>query len=97
MDTTAIQSAVETVGGQTAFAREIGRSQGLVWQWCDGRLAVPAEYCRPIEQLIDRHLARAVEQGRMTKAQALESRVTRYALRPDVFGDAPAIDLQEAG
>ena len=49
MDTTAIQSAVTAVGGQTALAKKIGRSQSLVWQWCVGRLPVTAELCGRVE------------------------------------------------
>jgi DNA-binding transcriptional regulator YdaS (Cro superfamily) len=43
MDKTPIQRAVEAAGGQTALAKKLGVSQGLIWQWCDGRLKVPAE------------------------------------------------------
>lgn len=53
MDTTAIQSAVAIVGGQTALAKKIDRSQSLVWQWCVGRLPVAAELCRHVEAATD--------------------------------------------
>ncbi|MGH8158396.1 MAG: transcriptional regulator [Rhodanobacter sp.] len=70
MNTQAIEKAITVAGGQTALARAINVSQGLVWQWCNGRLKVPAERCQGIEQ-------------------ATEGAVTRYDLRPDVFGEAP--------
>lgn len=70
MNKTAIQKAVEAAGGQTALAKLIGVSQGLVWQWCDGRLAVRAEHCASIERVVG-------------------GEVSRYDLRPDVFGPAP--------
>lgn len=34
--TSAIKKAVEAAGGQTALAKKIKVSQGLVWQWLDG-------------------------------------------------------------
>lgn len=36
-------------GGQTEFARKLGVSQGLVWQWLDGRTRVTAERAVEIE------------------------------------------------
>jgi DNA-binding transcriptional regulator YdaS (Cro superfamily) len=36
MNDTAITRAVEKAGGQTALARAINVSQGLVWQWLNG-------------------------------------------------------------
>lgn len=89
MNNSAIQKAVEIVGGQTALARSLGRSQGLVWMWCEGRLAVPAKYCRLIEELV----AHRLDATGGVRSQA----VTRYDLRPDVFGEAPATELREAG
>lgn len=49
MNTDAIKRAVELVGGQTAMARQLGVSQGLIWHWCVGRLKVRAERCGDIE------------------------------------------------
>lgn len=49
MDTTAIRKAVTLAGGQTALARRLGVSQGLVWQWCEGLLKVTAERCASVE------------------------------------------------
>lgn len=97
MDTIAIQKAVEIVGGQTALARKIGRSQGLIWMWCSGRLPVPAKYCRPIEDLIATTVAEQVKAGRVTACEVPRLSVTRYDLRPDVFGESAAVPLQEAG
>lgn len=58
MDTTAIQKAVALAGGQTALARRLGVSQGLVWQWCSGRLKVPAERCADIESASEARVTR---------------------------------------
>lgn len=60
METDAIKKAVELAGSQTALARLIGVSQGLIWQWCNGRLRVPAERCCDIERAAG---------GRVTRAQ----------------------------
>ncbi len=78
MNVDAITRAVELAGGQTALAKQLGVSQGLVWHWCAGRLKVRAERCGAIET-------------------ATNGQVTRAMLRPDVFGEAPAADLREAG
>lgn len=59
MDTTSICKAVEVAGGQTALANLINVSQGLVWQWCNGRLKVPAERCGDIEQATGGAITRA--------------------------------------
>ena len=67
---TPIARAVEIAGGQTALARLLGVTQGLVWQWTAGRCDVAAQHCIPIET-------------------ATAGAVTRYDLRPDVFGKAP--------
>ena len=37
-------------GGQTKFAEVIGVSQGLVWQWINGKTRITAERCLEIEQ-----------------------------------------------
>lgn len=50
MNASPIKQAVATLGGQTAMARAIGVSQGLVWQWCENRARIPAERCIAIEQ-----------------------------------------------
>ena len=54
----AIRKAVDVVGGQTALAKAMQVSQGLVWQWCAGRLRVPAERCGQIEQATDGKVTR---------------------------------------
>ncbi len=71
MKSTPIQAAVEAAGGQTALAKSLGVTQGLVWQWVRGRLRIPAERCAAIEA-------------------AVGGAVSRYELRPDVFGQPPA-------
>lgn len=38
-------------GGQTKFARLLGVSQGLVWQWLEGRTRITAERACQIERL----------------------------------------------
>lgn len=58
LDTTAIRKAVEAMGSQTALAEAIGVSQGLVWQWCNGRLRVPAERCAGIERATEGKVTR---------------------------------------
>lgn len=58
---------------QDQFAKLAGVSQGLVWQWLNGRTTITAE--------------RAVELERVT-----EGAVTRYDLRPDIFGPAPSAE-----
>jgi len=78
MDTQAIRKAAEIAGGQTALGKLVSVSQGLVWQWCEGRLKVRPERSADIER-------------------ATNGVVTRYMLRPDVFGELPSSDLQEAG
>ena len=35
---------------QTEFARRVGVSQGMVWQWLNGRRRVAAENVLPIEE-----------------------------------------------
>ncbi len=52
MDTTQptpIQRAVKAAGGQTALARLIGCTQGLVWRYVNG-LKIPPERCMVIER-----------------------------------------------
>ena len=38
---------------QTEFARRLGVSQGLVWQWIDGRTRITAERAIQIERATD--------------------------------------------
>ena len=67
-----ISKYLETKGlSQEVFAKQIGVSQGLVWQWLGGRTRITAE--------------RAVELEKKTGGE-----ITRYDLRPDIFGTAPA-------
>lgn len=44
---------IESNGGQTAFAERIGVSQGLVWQWINGKTRITAERATEIEQKTD--------------------------------------------
>ncbi len=59
--------------GQTGAATRLGVSQGLVWQWLNGKTRIPAERAIDIE----------------TKTSGA---ITRYDLRPDIFGVAPAVE-----
>lgn len=62
---------------QDQFAKLAGVSQGLVWQWLNGRTTITAE--------------RAIALEKVTAGE-----VTRYDLRPDIFGEAPAQPRTEA-
>lgn len=48
-DPTPLERAVTTLGGQAATGRLLEVSQGLVWQWLNGR-PLPARFCPTIEQ-----------------------------------------------
>lgn len=39
--------------GQTALARDLDVTQGLVWQWVTGRRPIAAHHCRRIAELSD--------------------------------------------
>jgi DNA-binding transcriptional regulator YdaS (Cro superfamily) len=67
----ALLRAIEVCGGQTELARAIGVPPQQVWNWVNRDKKVPAEYCRAIESAAEQKGGRDV---------------TRYALRPDVFG-----------
>jgi DNA-binding transcriptional regulator YdaS (Cro superfamily) len=72
MTTSPIQKAIASCDNSKAiFARLVGVTPAMVWQWEKGRRPVPATRCVDIEQ-------------------ATGGTVTRYDLRPDVFGEAPA-------
>ncbi|MCC6196770.1 MAG: helix-turn-helix domain-containing protein [Burkholderiales bacterium] len=49
METSAIERAVQLAGGQTELARMLGVTQGMVWQWANGRRQVAAERVLAIE------------------------------------------------
>jgi DNA-binding transcriptional regulator YdaS (Cro superfamily) len=51
MGTKALEYAVEKIGGQTAMAKKLGVSQGLVWQWLNHDTATPRNYAPEIERL----------------------------------------------
>lgn len=72
---TVFARAVKACGGQARLAGLLGGRvrPQHIWNWLNRDKLVPAEYCRAIEKI-------AAEHG---------ERVTRYELRPDVFGDAP--------
>ena len=38
---------------QTAFAEHLEVSQGLVWQWIEGRTLISAEWAKEIERLTE--------------------------------------------
>lgn len=68
----ALMRAIEVCGGQSELARLIGGNvlPQHVWNWVNRDKRVPPEHCRAIERA-------TVDKG---------SVVTRYELRPDVFG-----------
>ncbi|MCX4025077.1 helix-turn-helix domain-containing protein [Endozoicomonas sp. SM1973] len=47
---TAIERAVELVGGQTALARLIGIQQSNVWHWLNRHNQVPAKFIRAVSK-----------------------------------------------
>lgn len=59
MDQSALQKAIETVGGQTALANAIGVPQSYVWYWLKKAKAVPAERCEAIERATDGKVKKA--------------------------------------
>lgn len=54
----------------------LGVSQGLVWQWLNGKTRITAERALDIEQ-------------------KTSGSVSRYELRPDVFGSSPDSPIPE--
>ncbi len=42
---------VQKVGGQTAFAKKLGVTQGLIWQWLNGKTKISAEWAIKIERV----------------------------------------------
>lgn len=70
----ALQLAIDACDGQAELARLIGGKvkPQHVWNWINRDHCVPAEHCRAIERI-------AEERG---------AKVTRYDLRPDVFGES---------
>lgn len=67
--TSAIERAIEEVGGQVAMAERLNISPQAVNKWARKKQA-PADRCLEIEK-------------------ATAGKVTRYQLRPDVFGTRP--------
>lgn len=54
-----IKTYLETHGdSQEQFAKRIGVSQGLVWQWLEGRTRITAERAIEIEEKTDRQIMR---------------------------------------
>lgn len=49
-DISPIQQAVVRANGQTALARAIGCTQGLIWQYVNGSAIPPPERCIAIER-----------------------------------------------
>ncbi|MEV8518633.1 YdaS family helix-turn-helix protein [Dyella marensis] len=77
-----VQRAVAAFPSQAAFARQIGRHPQEVTRWIrTGK--VPAKHCQAVEQAVEQALA-----SRDRSLPTLEP-VTRYELRPDVFGHQP--------
>lgn len=54
---TALERAIQQVGGQSALARAIGVKQGHVWQWLN-KTRVPAEYVLRIESATEGRVSR---------------------------------------
>lgn len=50
MNENAIQRAVDIAGGQTALAKAIGVTQGLIWHYANGNQTPPPERCVEIER-----------------------------------------------
>ena len=50
---------IEKNGGQTAFAAKLGVSQGLVWQWMNGKTRITAERAIQIESATEGAVTRA--------------------------------------
>jgi len=46
-----MQRAVDKADGQTALARKIGCSQGLIWHYVNGTQLPPPERCKEIERV----------------------------------------------
>ncbi|GAP66822.1 hypothetical protein MBSD_n2137 [Mizugakiibacter sediminis] len=53
VSTIPVREAVELVGGQTALARLVCVTQGLVWQWVNDRLLVTVERAIAIDKATD--------------------------------------------
>lgn len=68
MHTQAIEKAITEAGGQTALARAINVSQGLVWQWCNGA-PIPTKHFAAIERATG-VTAHALLADEMAKAEA---------------------------
>ena len=53
----AFHRAIQTIGGQSALGRLIGRPQSTVWEWVDRRKQIPAEFVLKVEAAtgISRH------------------------------------------
>lgn len=56
----ALQRAIDLVGGQSALARALGEpvKQAHVWYWLKGAGRVPAEYCAAIERATEGKVTR---------------------------------------
>lgn len=48
-----LRAYLEKNGGQTAFAKKLKVSQGLVWQWLNGETRITAERAVQIEAVTD--------------------------------------------
>ncbi|MGP1677891.1 MAG: helix-turn-helix domain-containing protein [Burkholderiales bacterium] len=53
-----LKEFVEEIGGQTEMARRLGVTQGLVWQWLNGRSPVTWERAKDIEALSNGRVSR---------------------------------------
>ena len=69
-----LREYVEKNGGQTQFGKVLGVSQGLVWQWLEGKTRITAERALEIERAtsgkVTRHDLRPDIFGPMLEQQA---------------------------
>lgn len=54
-----LKTYIEQNGGQTAFARTLDVSQGLVWQWLSGKTRITGERAIQIEEATRQAVTRA--------------------------------------
>lgn len=75
----ALKAAIKHFGGQGALARELGVTQGLVWQWLSGRRPIAPERCAEIEAATGgRVLAQDLRPD--VEWQRVDGRITGYTV-----------------
>ena len=70
------KQVVELLGGQTAVAEVAGVKQQTVGYWVKSSGKIPAEYVRAIE----------------TELKKRGATISRYDMRPDVYGPRSEVD-----